>query len=470
MEGEIDVGESKYNKDDEKEGDKDDLRRETEELIAAAEEVKRSLQRFLDEGINTGVWTSGVKDAHLKYGKGIDGLQRLLKKVDAEQAFQREMVKNESLLTIARVRSSNLGLFRGIEQVMLGGVGGLVSCQRTFYSHDKSLVVEVDVVAGNGSIWIKVKGMNNRNIHDILQGKGRYGEKSVIQLAEDMLTVAGDSKIHFGTPLCVMVFTNNEIDESVLDAVRTTGVRALTLDSIPVIAEYIRPPPALDEDLMLELAAEMGGGMDDSDEDSGSDPFQSIGGLAAAYEECSSVMKGPSLNPIFVQKVNLDVTALFALTSDLTNGHNGYHFPDHVVLEQQAKDDRRCPVFPILQEFLAGKQVFICETAKREYENILEQVAGSAEKRRALEFMQHVQVYPDHPSEQAQQLTESARVKKRQKVIFGTGDTLRAITVTANVQFVQAAADQGVHFTVFVHPARALTERKRLANGLPVGE
>jgi hypothetical protein len=39
---------------------------------------------------------------------------------------------------------------------------------------------------------------------------------------------------------------------------------------------------------------------------------------------------------------------------------------------------------------------------------------------------------------------------------------LHAVTVTANRQFVVAAADQGVGLFVAYHPARALTESKRL--------
>ena len=46
------------------------------------------------------------------------------------------------------------------------------------------------------------------------------------------------------------------------------------------------------------------------------------------------------------------------------------------------------------------------------------------------------------------------------QVVFGTGDSMKAITLTANVNFVRAAQDQGAHFAVFTHPSRALTEMK----------
>jgi len=51
--------------------------------------------------------------------------------------------------------------------------------------------------------------------------------------------------------------------------------------------------------------------------------------------------------------------------------------------------------------------------------------------------------------------------KTRAKTIFGTGDTLKAVTLTANSGFVRAAKNQGVQFSVYLHESRALTEQKQ---------
>ena len=67
---------------------------------------------------------------------------------------------------------------------------------------------------------------------------------------------------------------------------------------------------------------------------------------------------------------------------------------------------------------------------------------------------------PDTASERAMELVESSRIRARSKVIFGVGDLHRAVTITANHAFLRAAAQQGVHFAAFCHPARALTEAK----------
>lgn len=39
-------------------------------------------------------------------------------------------------------------------------------------------------------------------------------------------------------------------------------------------------------------------------------------------------------------------------------------------------------------------------------------------------------------------LKESSKIKPRAKIIFGTGDSLKAITLTSNIGFVRAAAQQ----------------------------
>jgi hypothetical protein len=51
-------------------------------------------------------------------------------------------------------------------------------------------------------------------------------------------------------------------------------------------------------------------------------------------------------------------------------------------------------------------------------------------------------IVPDCPSEKVMQLKENKKVKHRTKIIFGTGETLKAITTTANSSFVRAAENQ----------------------------
>jgi hypothetical protein len=81
-------------------------------------------------------------------------------------------------------------------------------------------------------------------------------------------------------------------------------------------------------------------------------------------------------------------------------------------------------------------------------------------------LLARVAVVDDCPSARTMALTVSNRIKHRAKVVFGSGDTLCATTLTANEGFVRAAAHKGVHFDVIIHPSRALTEAKQSPNHL----
>lgn len=66
-------------------------------------------------------------------------------------------------------------------------------------------------------------------------------------------------------------------------------------------------------------------------------------------------------------------------------------------------------------------------------------------------------------------LKETGHIQARHKAVFGLADSLvmQSVTLTANRAFVQAALEQGVSLCVSFHPARALTEKKRLGTDAP---
>ena len=435
-------------------------RRLTEETAA----LVSTLRTHAEEAGNTGVWTSGMRDTHLAKVSGVENMPRLLKKVLAEQSFLASCAKEGAApeKTAQRLHSSNLGVYKGTFDVLRSGVHGIVAVNRIFANEDRTVNVDVDVVCGNGSNWVKVKTTTCAQLTHSLRGTHRFGEKSIVDVAEDMSVVACDAEANFGRPSCFIVLTAPDVTaamvERVREAVQHTRVYVLALRELPgVVNKHVHT--CVREKVMGELAEELGAGMDSEGEGDGDDD-----------DPWDSMHQGlhPAIDPVYVKRVNLDITAMFALTSDLTNGSNGFTFPDHKVLNQQATDDRRAAVLPVLQKYLAGKYVMVCQTVVREFNAIVEQVAGAEEKKRAIELLASLHVVPDAPTPRAQALAESGRIKPRQKVVFGTGATYGAVTLTANVQFVQASGDQGCAFVVFIHPARALTERKRIRTGIPV--
>lgn len=160
-----------------------------------------------------------------------------------------------------------------------------------------------------------------------------------------------------------------------------------------------------------------------------------------------------------IKKINLDITALITLVSSVSHGQCYYHFNDKI-LNEQAEEERRNPVLPNLEAFLKGKELVMCKTAEKGFKSILSALGGEAENERARALLARVTIVPDNPSFRAKRLPETGKIKTRSKIIFGTGDSLRVVTVTANSGFVRAAEHKGVQFAVFIHSSRALTERK----------
>lgn len=129
----------------------------------------------------------------------------------------------------------------------------------------------------------------------------------------------------------------------------------------------------------------------------------------------------------------------------------------------------------------------VTDVALSEFAWIVDTIAGEAELRRAKRLIKNLQVVPagaffpidTAPSAAAAAalppellhlrnrsgvlgLADSGKIMFRHKAVFGIGELLNAVTLSANQQFVQAARDQGVEPCVRYHPSRALTERKRL--------
>ena len=121
---------------------------------------------------------------------------------------------------------------------------------------------------------------------------------------------------------------------------------------------------------------------------------------------------------------------------------------------------------PTLQSFLKNRELIACKTCVNAFKEIVATIGGPNEKQRANALLNDVKVVPDSPSERTLLLTNSSKINHRAKLVFGTGDHLKAITVTANKGFVRAASQCGVQFSVFEHEARALTEIKEKPDNL----
>jgi len=168
-------------------------------------------------------------------------------------------------------------------------------------------------------------------------------------------------------------------------------------------------------------------------------------------------------------RLNLDITAMIAYVSALTNGGNNFTFKEPVLC-QQAAWERERPVKDLLDSAFSGKQLLCCRSAMEDFKTILATLGGEGERARADQLVARVTVVDDQESSRSSQLEHSGKINDRSRTIFGTGDVLKVVTVTANTGFIRAARGQGVAFSVLTHESRALTEDKQRTAVAPTTE
>lgn len=181
-----------------------------------------------------------------------------------------------------------------------------------------------------------------------------------------------------------------------------------------------------------------------------------------------------------IPKVNLDVSAMLAYCSSVTNGSASLYDFNVPVLKQQAEWERLRPQKPILDHFFMGKKfsvhlllhflqcynflgkkLYCCQTAKENFVNIVDTVGGPNEKVRSEDLLERLTVLPDDANSKnamedhdfreifgkvqytdEKSLKVGGKIKKRSFIVFTFGDRIQAVTVTANDGFVRAAKQQ----------------------------
>ncbi|ELU06361.1 hypothetical protein CAPTEDRAFT_204981 [Capitella teleta] len=320
----------------------------------------------------------------------------------------------------SHLASSNLTHIQGIVEAA-ETLPNVVLILHTFCSRDQPHPIVVDVVCNHGYTWVKVIARKPEALHLVYSGQGQFGDRSITEQAERYVTCAKEFPLNFTSPQVTFLFARGvtrllkqtlldagiSVEGSVFELTESSTVSHVDEEEIPSASEWMK----------------------------------------------SQALASP------MQKVNLDVTALIALISNLCHGRCHFVFQE-AVLTSQAEEERIKPVLPDMQNFLKGKEMLVCQSALESLQSILATVGGPTETQRASDLLRRVIVVDDAPSPKANDLKKSAKINHRAQIIFGTGDTLQAVTLSANAGFIRAAANQGVHFAAYVHAARALTEQK----------
>uniref|UniRef100_A0A8C5MI20 Uncharacterized protein n=1 Tax=Leptobrachium leishanense TaxID=445787 RepID=A0A8C5MI20_9ANUR len=274
----------------------------------------------------------------------------------------------------------------------------------------------VDVVANTGHTWVKAIGRKAEALHKIWLGWGQYGDKSIIKQAEDYVEASRQQPVQYSSPH--IIFEKEVVSSPMAEKLKEMCI-SVRGDIVAV--------NTLQEDLLEDNFASGS----ESDEDS-SDELQHVGRVDRE-NIVASVAFPTEIKDEVCNRVNLDITTLITYVSS-----------------------QSWWVSPGFQAAGLNRATSTRKGREGAAFSILDTLDRQGEQNRAASLLQRVTVVPDQPSERALKLAISSKINQRSITIFGTGDTLKAITMTANSSFVKAAGKQVVKFSVFIYQPRAL--------------
>nr|CAG4645791.1 EOG090X0CWG [Lynceus sp. MCZ IZ 141354] len=366
----------------------------------------------------------------LKHYSSVSGAGKLERRITAEIKFLEKLLKSGNPKR-EHVSSSNLQSLAAIVN-LLSRCNEPVALLRSFPIGDSERIV-VDIVSNGGSTWNKVIARNPEALLQITFNKC-YGQKSIVDQAGEYLKAASRNlhlfqrvivegeRQHIDEPVCIDDTEDTESDEE----------------------DVSTPPMDATQRLSLQFDA-----IEKSEEDR-RDVRLSIN---------DACLVAPDIPLIAEDCVFLDLTAIVTYVSNITNGGTNFIF-DKPIYNQQAEWERLQPVKPKLEQLFTGKILLTCQTAMREFEDLINVIGGPRERQRWDVLRKQIIVTKDILSPRFEDLPLSASVKERSRVIFGTADALQVVIITANTSFVRSAAEQGVNIAAFLHEARVLTEMK----------
>jgi hypothetical protein len=392
-----------------------------------------NLREVLHERISLGnTLLTRLSDQYLRK---VPGLAKLQKKIKQEIKFLEKFESDQNTRELRKehLECSNLvHLQSTVDQVFRSReISALLqpfNLNRDGYKHKK---ICVDIVCDSGHTWVKVVARNPLALQLNSQGDNHFGQRSIVDQAREFVACSKQNVVLFRQPQVVFSFSSG-VSKSLANVLKRQGISV--------------------EGEILELEDDFDASDPDtsSDEEEQEDEFDS--------EACSEVDNLENIK-LDETRLNLDITAMIAYVSNLTNGRTNFDFKEKI-LSEQADWEQKSPVKPFLDQIFDNKALVCCESAKRDFDSIMQLVGGPMEQDRAALLSARISVVPDTKSDQFQKIDISGKIKERSCAIFGTGDALRLLTVTANSGFVRAAQGQGLNLAVILHESRALTESK----------
>ncbi|XP_071840895.1 UPF0415 protein C7orf25 homolog isoform X2 [Apostichopus japonicus] len=354
------------------------------------------------------------------------GYSKLIGKIEAEKSFVSSLLSKDTPVKENSLRSTNLIHLEALTYTAenIGHVTRVMSPLKFLTQDQDKINIVVDVIGQNGKVWVKVTARNAEALHRTWLDGGDYGDHDIVQQVQFYQLASQQNPVGYTHPKVHVVFYNG-VTQDIVDELSELGV---------TVHGHIFND--IDEAKTGRPTLPVFPGVDDQEE--------------------STSESGVSNKPL----VNMDVTTLIALVSELSHGGCTFSFKESYI-EDLAKQERKTPFLSPMEDFIKNKDLIVCKTALRDFQNILDTIAGPNELARAKRLLKRIRVVEDQLSARSETLTESNRIKRNSKITFGTGDALGAITTTGNVSFIKAARRKGVAFLVHTHQSRALTEKKQ---------
>nr|CAD7411716.1 unnamed protein product [Timema poppensis] len=250
-------------------------------------------------------------------------------KVQAKVAKEIEFLKNfdggkNKEIKADHLASTNLHYFKALISCLIS-CRNVVAVFQCFYLKTKDGTVKqinVDIVSENGKVWIKVSARNPKALLQLSLGQGEYGQRSILDQAEDLVACASQCKHQFTPPL---------FNQQVRDGQSLLGELGLYTEENGALVVFHFSKTL--ESVLIQQLESLGVKI-------------SMGEIYLFATIDDEEVTHPFIEKD-IDKLNLDVSTMIAYISALTNGSANFIFCDQI-LNDQAEQERKEPLKPIL--------------------------------------------------------------------------------------------------------------------------
>ncbi|KAJ3187306.1 hypothetical protein HDU85_006594 [Gaertneriomyces sp. JEL0708] len=447
---------------EEKELDSEDVVGKVRTLFARASALLDNVDRLLAshpiQEDNRTVKSRSIKPAK----EPIEGLRKFRSAVKSEHRFLEKVLAEPVTIKKAHASCSNIPYLNAVYTL----AQTLPGVTHVWYRREDA---RVDIVADHGRSWVKVKASALKGMQSELDEEEWDSSDSeddvpdqesnifspllpIYKQAKELLEAANKFPVHYQPPQVVMVFLCLEdVDQRIVERLREMGLVVKGMDG----------------------------------------EATSTNGVANAEGVVEPLIVKKGIDPDLTATMNLDVTTLIVLVTDIT--HRLSAIPSGVMdigsLRLQMRQENAQPLLPLLHQLLSNRTLVTTHSACTKFFELLCLLGGTSEKIRARYLIEPgplssdllsqlpeasedpsirpgplplVKVIPDDPSPRFLPLLDPShpaydKFERRHVLVFGTGDILKACTVTANAKVERQLEDVGIQgLSVWVHDPRSL--------------